>query len=235
LPLSGQNWTAEIAFRLRRHLLLKVVGTTLWTWLFFAGYFHLLKNPTGPPWIMPRTPLDDLIPFQPYALFPYLTLWVYVGVAPGLQRSFLDLLVYGMWSGALCLAGLGMFYAWPTQVPPLGLDASGFPGFALLQGVDAPGNACPSMHVAIAIFTALWIEQQLREVGVPKGWRVANWGWFCAIVYSTLAVKQHVVLDVVAGALLGAAVAVASFYWRPSRTRRRPETLSADTDIIGHH
>jgi len=179
---------------------------------------------------MPLTPLDDLIAFQPYALFPYLTLWVYVGVAPGLQRSFVELLVYGIWSGALCLAGLGLFYAWPTQVPILERDASGLAAFELLQGVDAAGNACPSMHVAIAIFTALWIEQQLREVGVPLGWRVANWAWFSAIAYSTLAIKQHVVLDVFAGALLGGAFAVASLHWRPYRAHRRRQRLLLNSD-----
>ena len=220
---------------MRRHLALKVVGTTAWTWLFFIGYFHLLRHPAYPLTVMPLTPLDHLIPFQPQALFAYLTLWVYIGVAPGLQRTFLELLVYGLWIGGLCLAGLALFYLWPTQVPPLALDVSGFPGFAVLQGVDASGNACPSMHVAVAIFTAIWVDQLLREAGAPAFLRLLNGVWFVAIAYSTLAIKQHVVLDAVAGGLLGVAFALPSLRWRPTGARAAGATVRADMDIIGHH
>ena len=92
------------------------------------------------------------------------------------------------------------------------------------QGVDAAGNACPSMHVAVAIFTAIWVEHILRGAGAPAWLRLVNGLWFAAIVYSTLAVKQHVVLDAVAGAVLGIAFAIPSLRWRPGRsswTRKR--------------
>jgi membrane-associated phospholipid phosphatase len=142
---------------------------------------------------------------------------VYVGVAPGLQLRFKELVVYGLWAGALCLTGLALFYFWPTQVPTLARELSDFPGFAILQGVDVAGNACPSMHVAIAIFTAIWVEHILRQAGAPLVLRLVNAAWFAAIAYSTLAVKQHVVLDVLAGALLGIAFAGPSLHWRPGR------------------
>jgi membrane-associated phospholipid phosphatase len=71
------------------------------------------------------------------------------------------------------------------------------------------------MHVAVAIFTAIRVEHVLREARTPALWRVLNWAWFVAIAYSTLAVKQHVVLDVAAGALLGMAFALPSLRWRP--------------------
>jgi len=99
-------------------------------------------------------------------------------------------------------------------------EATDFPGFAILQGVDAAGNACPSMHVAVAIFTAIWVEHILRGAGAPVFLRLANGFWFVAIVYSTLAVKQHVVLDALAGAGLGIAFAIPSLRWRPGRASR---------------
>lgn len=215
-PVSQpRTWAADIGQRVRRHFVLKAVGTTIFTWLFFIGYFHLLRNPAFAVTVMPLTPLDTLIPFQPWLLGAYLSLWVYVGVAPGLQPNFRELFVYGLWVGALCLSGLGLFYLWPTQIPPLAIDVSGYPGFEMLQGVDAAGNACPSMHVAIALFTAIRLAHVLREIATPLWPRVLNWAWFAAIAYSTLAVKQHVVLDVLAGALLGAAFALPSLRWRP--------------------
>jgi len=229
-PSPLQPWTAEIWLRIRRHFALKLVGTTVFTWLFFIGYFQLLRHPVHAVTVMPLTALDHLIPFQPQLLFAYFSLWVYIGIAPGLQLTFQELVVYGFWVGALCLTGLGLFYVWPTQIPPLDLDASGFPGFAMLQGVDAAGNACPSMHVAAAIFTALRIEQVLREARTPAVLRLLNAAWFVAIAYSTLAVKQHVALDAAAGALLGLAFALASLRWRPAARPAAARRIA--TDII---
>ena len=219
-PPSPQSWAADIGLRMRRLFALKLVGITAFTWLFFLAYFYLLQHPVHPVVVMPLTALDQLIPFQPPALFVYLSLWVYVGTAPGLQLTFTELVVYGLWVGALCLTGLACFYFWPTQVPPLAIDVSGFPGFATLQGVDAAGNACPSMHVAVAMFTVIRVEDVLRQAGAPAWPRLINRIWFIAIAMSTLMVKQHVVLDVAAGALLGIAFALPSLRWRPAPGRR---------------
>lgn len=213
------SWRREIAYRVRYLFLLKVAGTTLWTTLFFVGYFHLLRHPASAATVMPLTALDRGIPFMPFLLGAYVSLWVYVGLAPGLQRTLKELLVYGLWAGALCAAGLLCFYLWPTQTPPHAIDTAGYPGFDVLQGVDAAGNACPSMHVAIAMFTVLHLEDVLRRVQVPALLRVVNLLWFAAICLSTLAIKQHVVLDVLAGAVLGLVFAMASLRWRPSAQR----------------
>jgi membrane-associated phospholipid phosphatase len=226
-PATAQTWAADIGLRFRRMFALKLVGVTAFTWVYFLGYFYLLQHPIHPVTVMPLTALDNLIPFEPSALFVYLSLWVYVGTAPGLQLTFIELLVYGLWVGALCLTGLACFYLWPTQVPPLAVDVSGFPGFATLQGVDAAGNACPSMHVAVAMFTVIRLEDVLRQAGAPLTLRLANRVWFVAIAMSTLMVKQHVVLDVAAGALLGIAFALPSLRWRPAPARR------IGADIIG--
>ncbi len=227
-------WPAELALRMRRHLLLKLAGTTVWVWVFFVGYFSLLRHATPPVTVVPLTPLDGLVPFAPAAIVPYLSLWLYVGIAPGLQRTFRELLAYGVWAGLLCAAGLAIFRAWPTQIPPLPVDAHGFPGFDLLQGIDAPGNACPSMHVAIAMFTAIWVDVLLRESRAPLALRAVNGLWFAAITFSTVAIRQHVVLDAVAGTLLGIAFAIPSLAWRPGRAGRaqRAAEARAQTAII---
>lgn len=232
-PPPLPTWTDALGERLRRHLALKIVGTTAFTWLFFIGYFHLLRHPAYPVVTMPLTALDRLIPFQPQALVAYFSLWVYVGIAPGLQLGFRELVVYGLWVGALCLAGLGFFHWWPTQVPPGLAGGTDFPGFALLQGIDAPGNACPSMHVAVAMFTAIRTHDVLRRIQAPAWLQAGNWVWFAAIAWSTLAVKQHVVLDAAAGVLLGVAFALPSLRWRPS-PRRAGGAVSGVANIIGH-
>jgi len=89
----------------------------------------------------------------------------------------------------------------------------------MLRRVDQTSNACPSMHVAVAIFTAVRVEASLRSMRVPFTVRCLNFIWCLVIAYSTLAIKQHVVLDVAAGALLGLSFAAMSLRWRPGSER----------------
>ena len=213
--MLSPTWPSSLARRVRALFWLKLIGTTAFTWVFFIAYFELLRNPVHPVHTMPLTPVDDWVAFAPWALWPYMSLWLYIGVAPGLQGRFVNLFVYGLWSLALSLTGLAIFYFWPTQIPTF-LHVSDAPGMAMLKGVDAAGNACPSMHVAISLFSAVWIERVLRHIGAPRWLSVMNTLWFLAIAYSTMAVRQHVALDVLGGVALGGAFAWASLRWSPS-------------------
>lgn len=199
---------------------LKTGGVCLFMWAFFSAYFQLLRHPAYPVTPMPLTPLDAWIGFQPEAVWPYLSLWFYVGIAPCLLPTLRALLGYGAWGTALCLSGLVCFYFWPTAVPPQvhALDPAlmQHPGLALLRGVDAAGNACPSMHVAGAVFSAVWIDRVLRGVQAPTWPRALNLAWLLVIAWSTVAVRQHVVMDVVAGAALGALYGALSLRFGPA-------------------
>jgi membrane-associated phospholipid phosphatase len=75
--------------------------------------------------------------------------------------------------------------------------------------------------VATALFSAIWLEALLAETGAGRVVRGANWLWCLGIVYSTMATKQHVAIDVLAGALLGFAVAALSVR-RRARYRSAP-------------
>lgn len=211
----SRGWSRELFQRARFQFIFKTVGITAFTWVFFIGYFWVMRNPAYPTTLMPLTVVDQWVGFQPVALIPYVTLWVYIGVAPALTPNFRQLFVYGLWAAALCVTGLLIFYFWPTAVPPRAPETAAYPGFAMLQGVDATGNACPSMHVAVAIFSALCLERLLVNLRAPAGTRLLNAAWFLAIAWSTLATKQHVALDVAAGAVLGAVFAVLSLHFRP--------------------
>lgn len=215
LPLlrpTRPAWPGHLWRRVCRYLPLKFIGISAFMWLFFQGYFYTLRHPVHPVLVMPLTALDRWIPFQPEALFVYVSLWFYIGVPPGLMWRLREMVVYGLWAAALCLVGLACFYFWPTAVPARTMDTTGLPGFALLQGVDAAGNACPSLHVATAMFSALWIVRMLRTVQAPPAMHVLNWAWFLAITWSTVAIRQHVVLDALAGAALGVVFAAVSLH-----------------------
>ena len=208
---SALRWV-HLVERVRACFWLKAFGTPTFMLLFFVGYFHLLRHPTQPAFEMPLTAIDHWIGFQPWALWPYVSLWVYVALPPALLPNARELIRFGWWIGGLCLAGLACFYLWPTAVPRPVVNIPPHAGFELLHGVDAAGNACPSLHVAAAIFSALWLDRLLRNLAMSRWLRVASVSWFVLIVWSTLAVKQHVWWDIVAGLLLGLAVALPSLH-----------------------
>ena len=214
-----QPWNHELALRARRGFVRTVIWTALLTGLFFVGYFQVQRHPVHPPTVMPLIGLDLLIPFQPSALAAYASLWIYIGAGPGLQRTMADFLAYGAWMAAMCLTALAIFHFWPTAVPALILPITDSPALAVLQQVDAASNACPSMHVAAAMFTLLRVDEVFRETDTPTPMRLLNAAWFAAIAYSTMAIKQHVVLDVIAGMIFGMSFAVFSQYWRPGSER----------------
>ncbi len=196
------TWYPRVRARLSELWLLKAIGTTLFFTLFFIGYFHLLRHPIYPVTIMPLTALDRMMDFQPGAFALYASLWVYTSIPPALQPNLRALVAYGMVIGCLCLVGMACFLFFPTATPPPSIDWAQFPTLSILQRIDASGNACPSLHVAGAVFSGVWLNHQLREIGVPAAMRWLNWLWCAGIVYSALATKQHVVWDATAGLVL---------------------------------
>jgi membrane-associated phospholipid phosphatase len=214
--MGDVSWPSELLFRFRRYFLFKTVGTTTFISVFFVAYFQVLRSTAHLSVLMPATALDDLVGFEPAALYVYVTLWLYVGIPPAIMLGLRELIAYGAWIASLCITGLACFWFWPTAVPPHLVDTDLYPAFRLIQGLDAPGNACPSLHVATAAFSAIWLDRLATEIGTGWRLRTINWAWFAAIAWSTLATKQHVALDVLAGCVLGAVFALASLHWRPS-------------------
>ncbi len=212
---SPPRWNHVLGMRLRRNVVLTIIGTTAFNALFFMGYFHVQRHPVYVPITVPVTPLDLMISYQPQFLAAYVSLWIYVGAGPALQRSLSEIATYVLWMAGLCATGLAIFYFWPTQVPPLPHGAATLSGFDLLHRLDEAGNACPSMHVAVATFTLLRLDEVFRSTRAPLFLRWINSAWFVVIVYSTMAIKQHMALDVAAGALLGLMFVLPSLRWRP--------------------
>lgn len=196
-------WYRQAAAAIPRHVYLKSIGTTLFIGLFFGAYFYLLKDPAYPTTVMPFTLLDRLIGFQPLAMPLYISLWVYVSLPPALLATRRELYGYGMAMAGTCLAGLIVFYFWPTAVPAADIDWARYPGVDFLKNMDASGNAFPSLHVATAIFSGIWLHHLLRRFGAPLWILIFNWMWCIGIVYSTMATRQHVAVDVLAGLVLG--------------------------------
>lgn len=204
---DGAGWLNRAGLRMRVFWPTKMAGTMAIMAAFFFVYFLLLNHPLHPLTTIPRIFIDRLVGFHPWALALYVSLWVYVPLAPALIVDRRVLISYGFATVALSAAGFAVFLVWPTTVPAPDINWAAHPSFAYLKSVDASGNAFPSLHVAFAVFTALWFRRLLRELGAGAGGRVANWIWCAGIVYSTLAIRQHVALDALSGAALGAVFA----------------------------
>lgn len=200
--------------RLRTCTLAKMLTTTLGIGAFFIAYFWVLHHPFSTPMLMPVTALDRLVGFEPAFLPLYFSLWFYVSIAPALLASGRELAGYSAASFAISVIGLGVFMLWPTTAPPFAPVGSVPDSMQFLKEVDLAANACPSLHVAFAVFTALWLARILREMGSGPLLHGLSALWCAGILYSTLATRQHVLLDVLAGAALGAAVAVVHMRWQ---------------------
>ncbi|HET7300689.1 MAG TPA: phosphatase PAP2 family protein [Oleiagrimonas sp.] len=216
------TWRSRIVPRIKAHQRFKGTAIPAFTAAFFAGYFLLLKFPLFPVTVMPVTAVDRLIGFQPGALILYVSLWLYVSIAPALLDDKRELVSY-LWAvTALSLVGMMIFFVWPTATPAPDINWANYPGFEFLKTADTSGNACPSLHVAFAMFSAIWLHLLLRRMGDSGLARCVSWCWCMGIVYSTLATKQHVAVDVLAGAALGVTGAALHLWLLPTARLRQP-------------
>lgn len=203
------NWRHDIGARFRSRWWLKTLGIGVAITVFMCVYFALLRHPQFAVTVVPRTALDHWIAFTPWAIVPYISLWFYIGIVPSLLKLRGEMAPYVMSVLAVSVIGCGIFYFWPTAIPEAPIDWSLWPAVALLKSADAAGNACPSLHVAFAVLTAIWLSWLLRRLHAPRWPHVINVVWCLLIAWSTVAARQHVMLDVGAGAVLGGVIALA--------------------------
>ena len=173
--LADASWLGETKRRALSHPVLKTFGITTFLVVFFLGYFQVLRHPVFPVRVMPWTWLDERIAFQPLSLPIYLSLWLFVLVPPSLIDEKRELWRYASASAGVAAIGLGIFFHWPTRVPRW--NYAGPENWAInqLKAIDASGNACPSLHVAFAVFATMAAIQLLRRIGAPR--IIAALGW----------------------------------------------------------
>ncbi len=204
---TPSNWPRRLLSRITTLWYLKAFGTMAFMVLFFQSYFWVQRHPLGVPFMMPTLAIDDWVPFTPAGFAAYISLWVYVSLPAALQPRLRELLIHGLWTASMCAFCLLLFWAVPTQTPVSNIDWSLHPELAFMKSLDAAGNACPSLHVASAVYSAFWLQRIFTQVGAPSLLRWLSVLQCAVILWSTMAIRQHVFLDVVAGALVGWAFA----------------------------
>jgi membrane-associated phospholipid phosphatase len=202
---SSTRWLRALWLRCKTLWPMKLVGNAVATLSFFPLYFWIMKN-AGQAWVLPLTAFDRLIAFWPAILPVYLSLWGYIALPVLLAKDKRELWSFSLGSAAMTTLALVVYWFMPTAIPNFAIDASPGSSLHFLKTVDSAGNAFPSLHVSFSVFTCIVLARQLRESGAPAWLHAFNMAWAVAIVYSTMAVRQHVLIDVLGGLALGLAL-----------------------------
>lgn len=167
-------------------------------------YFLLQRVVLFPTRSAPETPLDAWIGFDPAWAYPYASIALLVPLLPLLATRREDLLRYARGLAALCLACFLVFLLFPVEGPrPTAVPDTGL--YRRLISLDRSLNSLPSLHAGLAVYSLLFGYRVLRSALRP-GERMATlvvavvWGG--TILYSTLATKQHWVVDLPGGMLI---------------------------------
>jgi membrane-associated phospholipid phosphatase len=208
MTLQPETWTHELGRRVRTLLVLKMLANLSGIAAFFYAYFWIMRHPLSAATVIPVTWIDDLVPFSPRSFFLYASLWLYVGLGSLFTKDRRELAAWAAACFSMIVVGLGVFMALPTRVPDFAVDWSQYPSLEFLKGVDASGNALPSLHAAFAVFTGVVLHGQLTAVRAPRAVLACNVLWCLGIVYSAMATRQHLALDIIAGAVLAGVVSI---------------------------
>lgn len=203
LASSAADRRNPIYHRVLSLIWLKCIGSAVVFPVFFVAYFTVLNHPFSEARIMPLLAPDRWLPVLPWSAWIYFSLWVYICLPSSLMLRSIELGYYLMGAVILSVFGLSIFYFLPTQVPDWGIDWSRYPTLQFLKKSDASGNACPSLHVAFAVYAGLWQLRVLHLLQAGRLWHLANALWCIMIVLSTMSTKQHVLVDVLCGGVLG--------------------------------
>jgi membrane-associated phospholipid phosphatase len=193
----------EMAIRIRANWKYKAMLSVGLTFLVWAAYLLLQRHPWFRVKILQPSMLDLTIPFAPNAVYLYESLLMLMPIAPWLMKSKVELNRYTQGLLAVSLAGFMIFFLYPTAiVRSKGLQQTNFLYHTLIQ-IDGESNGFPSLHAAFAVFHSAWCCRVFRISASAHGISWFFRGWALAIIAATLLTKQHVVLDVLAGAALG--------------------------------
>ena len=187
----------------------RLVSAVFCTCAVLCCYFVI--NSSFEPKVDLLLPIDTQIPFLPWTIFIYQSLYVMVLLAAYVTkpRECFELFA-GMVVISVC--SYVCFYFWTAHYPRPAtsvIDSLFLRNlYGSMHAMDGPGNTFPSIHASSAIYVG-WHMRRLR----------GGWGWPCwgvVVALSTLTVKQHFVVDVIAGGVL-AALVLSLVSWRRRR------------------
>lgn len=197
---------------LQQHIKIGAGIFALYGILYLGAQHFPLRTPT----LVPHTSLDEMIAFAPNWIWIYIAAYPYVPIAFFLLKKAQHIYAYANSYVILTIGSVFVFALWPTTLPraPFPTDSS-VAGITLewLRGLDAPTNCLPSLHVATSLLSSWWLGCQKRW------WGVAGFIFTGLVIWSTLALKQHVVWDALTGVLAATIAITATYYFNLNSER----------------
>jgi membrane-associated phospholipid phosphatase len=182
---------------------IKVVLGGLISLAFWAGYFWVGRTHFFPVTEMPDSMIDRWVPFEPDAMFFYLSQFFTMPLVLWLMSSRRQLMACCLGLALLIGVSFAVYFFWPTCISRPPSNIGQHPLYDLIVSHDLSGNACPSLHAGFGMFIAGSAGDVFRS-WPHRRWLIGSvWLWTGCVLISTLLVKQHVIFDLLPGGLLG--------------------------------
>lgn len=186
-----------------RHALVLLYG------LIYMPWFMWLESRADLPYHVIHVGLDDKIPFVEYFIVPYLLWFVYIAAVFVYlffkdRREFYQYCIF-LFTGMTLFLIISTVYPNGHLLRPSEFERNNIFTLAvqLLYQADTATNIFPSLHVfnSIAAHRAVVNNPVLRKKRLIRG---GSFILMVSIILATMFLKQHSVLDVISGILLGA-------------------------------
>lgn len=171
-------------------------------------WFMWLESRANLPYHVIHVGLDDLIPFVEYFIVPYLLWFAYVAAVFVYlflknRREFYQYCIF-LFTGMTLFLIISTVYPNGHLLRPTDFPRNNIFTLAVqvLYQADTATNIFPSLHVfnSIAAHCAVANNPALGKNRLIRG---ASFALMVSIILATMFLKQHSVLDVVSGILLG--------------------------------
>ncbi len=175
-------------------------------WIVFGLAFYLAEQVFTPTrWHVMHCALDDVIPFCEWFVIPYVFWFIYL-VGMHAYTFFFDVAAFKKLMAFIMVtysAALVLFLVFPTaqHLRPEVLPRDNILCRFMIRfyQMDTNTNVCPSLHVvgSMAVMFAAWDTPRFQT----RKWKIAFGTATFLICVSTVFLKQHSVVDVIAGLL----------------------------------
>jgi hypothetical protein len=194
----------ELRQRVITHWRLKAGLTILLSLTFVPLYLFLSHHIWRQLWNPPLFWVDRNIPYQPQWLWVYQSLYLVTGTIPWLATKKWQLCRFVVTFWIVAAIGLGIFFLLPVAAPMSDIISQSL-GMSPLLFYDGRYGNFPSLHAAFLVMTLLFGFRAM-DYRVPLPVVGGMLTWAGAILYATLAVKEHYAIDLLAGIAVALAV-----------------------------
>lgn len=207
-------------------------GTKLLCYLGLGGWMALFYYapqlwPLFPAQPAPALAVDEWIPFQPQWAVAYQSVFLVHTLALWLPQDRRVVKAYAQTLAAAYALSAIVFWFYPTLSPRPEQSGSMLHAW-LICAIDGQRNAFPSLHATMGFLAVVTLARDLHACRVSRWWCVALALWSVALLYSTLATRQHRLLDLLAGIALGGILLAWSAFF--IRTRRHHDSILVSAD-----